>query len=104
MENMEELSFKMISAVGTARSNYIQAIRQGKKGDFAAAAASMEAGDKAFQQGHDVHLSIIKEMAENEEKIDILLLHAEDQLMSAENFKIIAAEFIDLYKTVLEKG
>ena len=26
------------------------------------------------------------------------MLHAEDQLMSAESFRIIAEEFIDLYK------
>ena len=30
----------------------------------------------------------------------VLLIHAEDQLMSAEAFKIIAEEFIDLYKKI----
>ena len=28
----------------------------------------------------------------------LLLIHAEDQLMSAEGFRIIAEEFIDVYK------
>ncbi|MEG0094177.1 MAG: PTS lactose/cellobiose transporter subunit IIA, partial [Erysipelotrichaceae bacterium] len=30
----------------------------------------------------------------------LLLLHAEDQLMSAEAFSIIAKEFIDLYEII----
>jgi cellobiose PTS system EIIA component len=35
--------------------------------------------------------------------MNLLLTHAEDQLMSAEAFKIIANEFIDLYKTIQSK-
>ena len=32
----------------------------------------------------------------------VILMHAEDQLMSAEGFKIIANEFIDIYKRMKE--
>ena len=34
--------------------------------------------------------------------LSLLILHAEDQLMSAEGFKIIALEFIDSYKRIEE--
>ena len=33
----------------------------------------------------------------------MLLMHAEDQLMSAESFRILADEFIVLYKRIDEK-
>ena len=33
----------------------------------------------------------------------MLLMHAEDQLMSAESFRILAEEFIELYKRMDEK-
>ncbi len=33
----------------------------------------------------------------------MLLMHAEDQLMSAESFRILADEFIALYKRIDEK-
>ena len=33
----------------------------------------------------------------------MLLMHAEDQLMSAEAFRILADEFITLYKRIDEK-
>jgi len=33
----------------------------------------------------------------------MLLMHAEDQLMSAEGFRILADEFIALYKRIDEK-
>lgn len=36
------------------------------------------------------------------EGVNLLLLHAEDQLMSAEGFKTVALEMIDVYKR-LEK-
>ncbi|WP_420920970.1 PTS lactose/cellobiose transporter subunit IIA [Enterococcus casseliflavus] len=34
MENLELISFKIISAVGSARSNFIQAIKESKLGNF----------------------------------------------------------------------
>ena len=34
----------------------------------------------------------------------MLLMHAEDQLMSAENFRILASEFIELYQKIEAKN
>ncbi len=33
-------------------------------------------------------------------KLDILFIHAEDQMMSAESMKIVAQEFVDVYAIV----
>ena len=35
--------------------------------------------------------------------MDILMTHAEDQLMSAEAFGILASRFVDLYEKLLNK-
>ena len=51
---------------------------------------------------NDAHLKILQEEAEGQSVVMLLILHAEDQLMSAECFKIIANEFIEVYKR-LEK-
>ena len=37
------------------------------------------------------------------ENMGLLIMHAEDQLMSAEGFKLLAQEFIDVYKAMPEK-
>ena len=102
MEGLELTAFQIISAVGTARSAYIEAIQAAKHGQFARAEALIAEGDKAFIEGHDAHAGLLTREAENGpgSTLSLLILHAEDQLMSAEGFKTIALEFIDAYKLI----
>lgn len=99
MEGIELVCFEIISAVGGARSCYVEAIQKAKENDFEGAQKLIEEGDALFQQGHQAHAKLITQEA-NGDKVDVVLLlvHAEDQLMSAEAFKILANEFIDVYK------
>lgn len=99
MENLELISFQIIAAVGSARSLYIEAIQEAKNSNFDRAKALIEEGSKVFLEGHRAHAKLIKKEAEVKDiSINLLLVHAEDQLMSADAFKIIAEEFIDLYR------
>lgn len=95
MEGLELQCFQIISAVGMARSSYIEAIQEAKKGNFEEAKNMIAEGEKSFLQGHEVHASMIQQEASGQ-KVEpcLLLIHAEDQLMSAEGFKIIAEEMI----------
>ena len=99
MDEMEQVCFQIISTVGTARSMYIEAIQEAKEQHFEEARKLIEEGEQIFVEGHKAHFDLIQKQA-NGEKVDVqlLLLHAEDQLMSAEAFKIIATEFVDLYE------
>lgn len=93
------ISFQIISAVGTARSMYIEAIQLAKTGDFEGAEKLMEEGEQVFLEGHHAHAGLIqKEAAGEKTEFALLLMHAEDPLMSAEAFGILAQEFIDIYK------
>lgn len=96
-EEMTLACFQMITYVGTARSCFINAIQCAKRGDFDGAAAMLKQGDEAFVQGHQVHADLASKEADSGE-IGLLTLHAEDQMMSAEAFRTIAEEFIDVYK------
>lgn len=99
MEGLELIAFQIISSVGTARSCYIEAIQEAKKENYDRAYELIKEGDSTFIEGHDAHNSLLQKEASGENNlVNLLLLHAEDQLMSAENFKIIAQEFIDVYK------
>lgn len=99
MDGLELISFQIISAVGTARSMYIEAIQLAKEGKIAEAREQIVEGEKIFTEGHHAHAQLIQQEA-NGDKVEfqLLLMHAEDQLMSAEGFKIIATEFIDVYE------
>lgn len=98
MEGLELLCFKLISAAGTARSCSIEAIQEAKKGNFKKAEELMKEGKEQFSAAHDVHNQLLKEDTNG----SVLLMHAEDQLMSAEMFEILAKEFINTYSKMLE--
>ena len=104
MQTNEELvmtAFQIIACVGTARSQYIEAIHAAKDGDFARAAELMKEGGEAFLEGHDAHTKLVQQEAAGDPiAMTLMLTHAEDQLMSAEGFKIIAEEMIDLCRRV----
>ena len=98
MNGNELISFQIISAVGTARSMYVEAIKKKKKGNIQAAKQLIEDGVKVFVDGHHAHASLIqKEAAGEKSEFSLLLMHAEDQLMTTETLKIVAEEFIELY-------
>ncbi len=99
MEGTELVAFNIIAAVGTARSCYINAIDLAAEGKIEEAKASIEEGKEAFTGGHDAHAQLLVKTAQGEKvEMDLLLTHAEDQLMSAEAFGILADRFVALYE------
>lgn len=104
MEGMELICFQIIAASGGAKSAYMSAIEAAKKGDFEEAAAQMKNGEEFMNQGHEPHAQLIQqEAAGSSTPISLLLLHAEDQMMGAEQFKVLAQEMIDVYKQLANK-
>lgn len=101
MEGIELICFEIISAVGNARSLYIEAIQEAKEGNFEKAEELVKEGEESFTQGHIAHGKLIQQEAGGEATtMTLLLTHAEDQLMSAEAFGILSKEFIDIYKAI----
>ncbi len=101
MEGMEMVAFQIIAAVGTARSMYIEAIDLAAEGKFEEARAAIKEGEEAFNGGHAAHGELLTKFANGElPPMDILMTHAEDQLMSAEAFGILAEKFIRLYEKI----
>lgn len=104
MERMEHICFTLIASAGCARSLYIEAIRQAKDQEFEKAYLLMDEGEKLFVEGHAAHAGLIQHEANGQNSVlSLLLLHAEDQLMSAETFGILAYEFIEIHKKIAEK-
>lgn len=105
MKGIETICFQLISFAGSAKSCYMEALQAAQESKFDEAEKLMKEGLSLFQQGHRVHATLIQQEA-NEEKIDIrlLLMHAEDQMMSAETIQNLAEQIITLYKRLDEKG
>lgn len=104
MEDIVMVCFEIISNVGMARGSYIEAIDLATEGKFDEAEAKIQEGNEFFVKGHTAHTDLIqKEAAGEKTEVVLMLVHSEDQLMSAENFKILAEKFIALSKKIYEK-
>ena len=99
MENLEMISFQIISCVGTAKSSYIEAARKAQEYEFDKAEELIKEGDAIYIKGHEAHASLIQQEARGESvAVNMLLMHAGDQLMAAENFKAFAQQQIVIFK------
>lgn len=103
MEEMEMICFQMISSVGMAKSSYVEAMRAAAKGSFEEAAEKIKEGDEFYAKGHDAHADLIAQEANgNPVQISLILMHAEDQMMSTETIRLMAEENIKLYQKLAE--
>lgn len=70
-----------------------------KEGAFEEAHAKIAEADAIYAGGHEAHQDLLQLQGEGEEMpFDLLLVHAEDQMMSAECFKVMAMELIEIYE------
>ena len=103
MATTELEMLEIISSVGQARNFYIQAIQEAKSQNYEMCNDLVRKGNEMYAKGHRVHQQLIQQEAGGERvELNILLTHAQDQLMSAESFKILCDEFIDLYRRLDE--
>jgi len=101
---MIEDIFEMISTAGTARAKYIEAIAFAKKEAYEESKKLMKEGTECFHAAHKLHAKMLAEESQKMESEEhagaasLILVHAEDQMMCAETFRLVAEEFIDVYK------
>lgn len=99
MEEMEMICFQIITANGSAKSNYMEALSEAKNGNYEAAEALIAEGDTMAIEGHKIHSELLSKEADGEKtELSLILMHAEDQAMSTEVIKIMVLELIELYK------
>lgn len=98
MQELELISFEIISNVGMAKSLAIEAIREARKENYEIAKNNLVECNNFMLKAHHSHSSLIQREA-NGEKVDfsLILMHAEDQMLSAETIITLANEMIEMY-------
>jgi PTS system cellobiose-specific IIA component len=98
MENMELFCFNIISQAGSAKSSYLNGLRAYKMKQFDSSKAMLKEGDAFLREAHKTHMGIIShEASGNKTEFSLLLIHAEDQINTAEIIKILVDELIELH-------
>lgn len=98
---METIIMNIILHSGNARSISMEAIREAKQGNFETAEKYIEEATQALGEAHKSQTALIQGEARGEKsEISILLIHAQDHLMTAMTLKDLANEMVDMYKKI----
>ena len=99
--SLEGISFQIILHAGNARSSSMEAIHFAKSGKFELALEKIAEADRSFLEAHQAQTSLLEREANGESQtVSILLVHAQDHLMTAMTVKEMAQEFIELYRKI----
>lgn len=96
---LEEIVFNIISHAGNSRSACFEALHLARSGDFEKADLCMQQAKKELSLVHNIQTNLIqKEAAGNKQELSLLLMHAEDHLMTASLAKDLICELIQMYE------
>ncbi|EMO7866220.1 PTS N,N'-diacetylchitobiose transporter subunit IIA [Citrobacter amalonaticus] len=98
-KELEEVVMGLIINSGQARSLAYAALKQAKQGDFDAAKTMMEQSRMALNEAHLVQTKLIEgDQGEGKMKVSLVLVHAQDHLMTSMLARELVAELIELHE------
>lgn len=96
-EELYNLSFQLILHSGNARSLAMEALYEAKEKNFVGAREKLKEADEAFVKAHHFQTELLQKESSGEElELPIILVHAQDHLMTAMTVKDLAKEITDL--------
>ncbi|WNP32932.1 PTS N,N'-diacetylchitobiose transporter subunit IIA [Enterobacter kobei] len=100
-DELEEVVMGLIINSGQARSLAYTALKHAKAGDFAAAQQTMAQSRTALNEAHRVQTQLIEsDQGEGRMKVSLVLVHAQDHLMTSMLARELIAELIELHEKV----
>lgn len=101
---MEEIIMNLIIHSGEARSYAMEAMQLAKNGDIEGAKELIEKSSIQLGEAHKSQTALIQgEAGGNKLEISMLLIHAQDHLMTTMTLKDLAYEIVDLYQKIEKK-
>lgn len=97
---LEEQVMGIIINAGQSRSLCYEALRSAKQNNFADADEKMKEAEYYAKQAHLVQTKLIEaDEGEGKTKMTLVMVHAQDHLMTSILAKELVTELIDLYRT-----
>lgn len=97
----EEIIFEIILHAGNARAEAYDALRAAQAGDFDSAIDHLQRAEAEIGAAHQVQTGMLQQEAQGR-KVDItlLLVHAQDHLMTAISEKSLIENMVEMHKTI----
>lgn len=97
--NLEMIIMELIVDSGSARSFAMEAIFHAKAGDMNSAQQALEECGEQLVKAHNVQTDLIqKEAGGDPVPVSLLMVHAQDHLMTSMAVRDLAGEIVELYK------
>ena len=101
MDQQEQIVINLIVNAGSARSSAIEAIQYAKAGDIEKAEESLGNAKEAVNEAHHSQTEMIQaEIRGEKAPLSLLMVHAQDHLMTTMTLREVALEMLELYKKV----
>ena len=101
MNETEKAIMTMISYAGVAKSSAFEALHAAKAGKYEEAEKLIKEGNKNAIEANKAHFSMLSE--DHKAEFSILLIHAEDQMITSQLVLELVVELIDMYKKINKK-
>ncbi|KPH73426.1 PTS lactose/cellobiose transporter subunit IIA [Oceanobacillus caeni] len=99
MDTITEVAFQIILFAGNGKSSAMEAIQAAKEGDFAESDRLIEEANKELGKAHGHQTNLLQEEANGEgAKVNVILVHSQDHLMTAMTVRDLAIEIIEIYR------
>ncbi len=99
--NLEEYSMMIVTFSGVAKSAALEAIDLAEEGKDTT--EKLKEVEEALQMAGQKHFEILGASANEKIELDILFIHAEDQMLNAETTFELAKKMIRMYKKIYGK-
>lgn len=100
-EELQLAAFEIILHSGTARTYVHEAFDAMKKSKFEVVEETLATADEELLQAHHAQTDLLQKYARGTEiKIEIIMVHAQDHLMTTMTLKEVAIEMMHMYKRI----
>ena len=104
-EKMVEVAMELIVGSGSARSYAMDAIRLAKEGNIEEAKETIKVAESELVNAHHIQTDLIQRTARGEDiEVSLLMVHAQDHLMTGMLAKDLAREIVELHEKLKEKA
>lgn len=102
--DLEMISMHIIAGAGDAKGLIFDALEEAKKGNFEKAKEYIKQSEDASKIAHKAQMDLLVAQAKGEmETVDVLLVHAQDHLMTTLLAQELIKEIIQLYELRMEE-
>lgn len=99
----QSISFGIIAAAGEARSLAFEALQAAKEDDFDKAYDLLEKSQESGLKAHHEQMALItREASGDHVPVDVILVHAQDHLMTSMLAQELIREIVDLRKEIAD--